>query len=61
MDAGLIVAIAVPALLQAGALVYFAGSVSETLKDHERRITKTEDTTGTLGREVSYLKGKEGI
>jgi hypothetical protein len=61
MEPGVIVAIALPALMQTGALIYFAATIATTQKEHERRITENEGLTKVLATDVAYLKGKEGL
>ena len=42
-----------------GALIFFAGSVTATLKSFGERITAVEDRAGDAIKDVAYLRGKE--
>ena len=46
---------------QTGALIFFAGVVAFTMKDHARRIEKTEDKCERCSITVARLAQKEGL
>lgn len=53
-----IVAIVVPTVLQAGASVYFAGSINRAVSAHEKRLDTLETTTAGTATAVARLQGK---
>jgi hypothetical protein len=46
---------------QTGALIYFAGVIAATMRDHEARLTKNEATDEKLLLLVAQLATREGI
>jgi hypothetical protein len=49
------------AAAQTGALIFFAGVVAFTLKDHARRHSETETKLDKVSLTVAKLAQKEGI
>lgn len=44
--------------LQTGALIFFAGRVTQKLDDHERRLSQTEKEAHHTSLDVAELKGR---
>lgn len=61
LDPGLINALVPLGLLQTGALIYFAGQVASTLKDHGRRLDQHDDDCKQCKRVVAVVADREGI
>lgn len=61
IDQGAVAIIAVFLATQTGALIYFAGAVSATLRSHEKRIDKLESGAEKRAAAVAKLAAKEGV
>ena len=61
MNEALVVELGIFFAIQTGALIANIASNNSVLKNHERRITKTETATEKNSTAISYLKAKEGI
>lgn len=61
MDVGAIVILATFLAANTGSLIYFAGSVRETLRNHDRRIENTEVRCYSCEKKVIRLAAKAGI
>jgi hypothetical protein len=61
MNSSLIDTLVPIAIVQTGALIYFAGVVSFTLRNHEDRHNKTEARCENCTRIVTQVATKEGI
>lgn len=60
-DTGAIVALLIFGATQTGALVYFAGTVAATLRDHDRRLDVNEADHKALLKVTAQIAAKEGI
>jgi hypothetical protein len=61
LDPALIYALLPLAVMQTGAMIYFAGSVRATLIFHDDRIDKFEQSCAKCTRLVNRLAEREGI
>lgn len=61
MDAGAVIAVLIFLAANTGSMIYFAGIVTATLRDHDRRIGSTEEWRESRDRVIFQLAGKEGI
>lgn len=58
MTPDVIVAIAVPAIVQGGGFMFWAGVTWSTLRNHDRRIGKLETKTDRTAETVAKLEGE---
>jgi len=58
IDGSALTTVIIAAASQTGALIYFAGAVSRTLKDHDRRHEVTEGLVIQLNNRVNALETK---
>ena len=58
LDMGAVTTIAVFIAAQTGALIYYAGSMREGFRQHEKRIDKNEDRIEAVSRDMAELKGR---
>jgi len=61
MDASAIIGLGSFLALQTGALIFFAGRVTQKLDDHERRIGDTETEARAARLAVAGLKGNRAV
>jgi hypothetical protein len=61
IDWGAFAAIVVFLLIQTGALVYWAGTVTETLKVHGRELSETRAMAIQASNDLAFMKGQRGI
>ena len=47
--------------LQTGALIYWAGTVTQMLKDHGARLHETERTANEASKAIQFFKGQRGM
>lgn len=56
-----IAAITVPAILNWGAALFYAGRMDRTLMEHDKRLDQVEKSDAEKERRVSNIEGRLGI
>jgi hypothetical protein len=47
-------------VIQCAALIFYAGEMRATVRDHDRRISLLETSDRGTNRDIGFLKAKEG-
>jgi hypothetical protein len=61
MDSTAVITLASFLALQTGALVYWAGSVTETLRHMTEELTETKAMALKASNDLAYIKGQRGL